>query len=104
MKRIKTGANGHEDVEELNVNPGIPSIEEMEGGGGGGGDLSGPNETVKTYKDTHETVAERTKRAPADGHLTVEIDTHGSHLKLPEHPRGEGWIEPDPSKPIFPEK
>lgn len=106
MKRIKRGPNGREDVEELNVDPRVPTIEEIEQmvTGGGGGGLAGPNETVKTYRDTHETVAQRRKRAPADGHLTVEIDEHDSHLKLPEHPRGEGWIEPDPSKPILPKE
>lgn len=102
MKRFKKHADGHEDVEELNVDPRVPSIEEIEQAGGGGGSFAGPNETVKTYRDTHETRAKREKRAPADGHLTVEIDQHDSHLRLPEHPRGQGWIGPDPSKSILP--
>jgi hypothetical protein len=102
MKHYKKHADGHVDVEDLNVDPKVPSIEEFEGGGGGGASFAGPNETVKTYRDTHETIAKRRKRAPADGHLTVEIDEHDSHLKLPEHPRGEGWIKPDPSKPLLP--
>lgn len=105
MKRIRKHADGHVDVEELNVDPRVPTIEEIEklGGGGGSGSFAGPNETVKTYHDTHETRTEREKRAPSDGHLTVEIDPHDSHLRLPEHPRGQGWLEPDPSKPILPE-
>ncbi|MFN3430412.1 MAG: hypothetical protein ACK46X_10700 [Candidatus Sericytochromatia bacterium] len=104
MKRIKKQADGHMDVEELNVDPRVPSIEEIErAGGGGGGSFAGPNQTVKTYRDTHETRAEREKRAPSDGHLTVEIDQHNSHLRLPEHPRGQGWIAPDPRESILPE-
>lgn len=105
MKHYKKRANGNEDVEELNVDPAVPTIEELEGGGGGGGGVSfaGPNPMVKTYHDTHEPMAERRKRAPSDGHLTVEVDPHDSHLRLPEHPRGEGWIAPDPSKPILPQ-
>ena len=101
MKRWKQGPDGRDEEETLDVEPRVPTIEEVDPTSHG---LAGPNEFVKTYMDTHETVAERTKRVPDDGYLSVEVDEHWTNLKLPDHPRGEGWIEPDPSKPIFPER
>jgi hypothetical protein len=98
MDVYKKGPDGREEVERIDVEPKVADLEQVKRQNHG---FAGPNEFVKTYADTHETEAQRTKRAPADGHLTAEIDPHDSHLKLPDHPRGEGWIEPDPSKPIL---
>ena len=101
MKHWKQGPDGRGEEENLDVEPRVPTIEEVDPKHHG---LAGPNDFVKTYMDTHETVAERSRRAPSEGHFTAEIDEHDPYLKLPDHPRGEGWIEPDPSKPIFPPK
>lgn len=92
MKHWSKDSEGREREEQVSAQPPIPSVEdverqlESEGAprGGGGGALP----------------ADR----PGGEGFEVEIDRHGTHLKLPDHPRGEGWIEPDPSKPIFPEK
>lgn len=75
MKHWKKDANGKEIEETLDDRPKIPSIEEIEkeiegGGGGGHGDRPIP---------------------PAQG-PEVEIDEHWVNLKLPDHPRGEGWL------------
>ena len=99
MDHIKKGKDGREHVERVDVEPRVPSIEQVDRKNHG---LAGPNEYVKTYLDTHETDTQRNKRAPKDGHLTVEVDDT-FHLRLPDHPRGEGWLEPDPSKSILPE-
>jgi hypothetical protein len=101
MKRVIQGPDGQDWEEDIDVEPRVPGIEDVTRKNHG---LAGPNEYVKTYLDTHETAAERSKRAPSEGHFTVEVDPHWSELRLPDHPRGEGWIKPDPSKPTFPEE
>lgn len=100
MDHIRKGPDGREEVEHVDVDPRVPSIEDVDPNNHG---LAGPNQYVKTYLDTHEAETKRHKRAPSEGHLSVEVDETWSNLKLPDHPRGEGWIEPDPSKPILPE-
>lgn len=88
MKHWKETPDGRGEEETLDVEPGLKSQAEIEReiarlereGGGGGPPRALP---------------------PAKG-PEVRVDPHWTNLKLPEHPRGEGWIEPDPSKPIWP--
>lgn len=83
MQHWKRNDDGSEEVEKLDVDPRVAGLEEFkdrkrEGGGGG----------FVPPDDEH-----------GEG---VEIDPHWSNLKLPNHPRGEGWIQPDPDKPLWP--
>lgn len=89
MKHWKETPDGRGREERIDVEPGLKSqadiereIAAEERAGGGGGAHAAP---------------------PAQG-PEVEIDPHWPNLKLPEHPRGEGWIEQDPSEPLWPKK
>lgn len=87
MKHWKETPDGRDREEQIDVQPRILSEEEIErqiaeGGreGGGGGPRAVP---------------------PAQG-PEVEVDPHWPNLRLPDHPVGEGWIESDPSEPLWP--
>ena len=83
MKHWKKTEDGREIEEQLDDRPRIRSVEEIEAeiaGGGGGGAHAGH----------HQAQGDR-PLPPAQG-PEVEIDEHWPNGKLPDHPRGEGWL------------
>lgn len=83
MKHWKKTEDGREIVEKLDVQPKIKSVAEIEAeiaGGGGGGAHAG-----------HDHEHGEGEIPPAQG-PEVEIDPHWPNGKLPETPRGEGFL------------
>ena len=80
MKHWKKTADGREIEEKIEDHPKILSPEEIKAqisGGGGGG--------------THDDHEDDRAIPPAQG-PEVDIDQHWPTGKLPETPRGQGWL------------